>query len=213
MASTSKLPDATGLIKNIASSTPLSKSEYETTNAFEKRTREVYGQAFGIGVPYVFPITIVGNDLYYDADKSQLIFNSFSTEYEPSVSSKKVRVSVYDDVVPGASFEASNAMGAKVNVETESGDTGHLVFRTRELGKHKLDNTDRIYVNVDSDTARRIKTADHMYIVGEPTYPYHETESKYLKATFTEPSESNVIDHEYTIKLKCAFFVANGQTV
>lgn len=211
--SISSIPDTAELLTNAIASNTLEKNEFETSKFFESRSRKAYGTALGNGVPFVFKVLVIGNDLYYDADQSQLIMNLFTRNYDPSTPGKSMLVNIYDHTKSGSSYEASNAMGAKIDVDTETGDQGHLIFPERQIGKHLIDNLDRIYIKVDSRVAQYIKTANHMIIIGRPSFPYHMAELRHHKATFSEPHESNVTDHEYPITLQCVIFAHDDDVV
>jgi hypothetical protein len=187
------------------------KGEFETTEEFQARTqREANAPVLGslpIASSLAFRVKNTSGESVYDADnKLMTVAIALSTPKKGVSSIDTMRALTVDYELQKSSYEASNAYGAKTQVEKHTGKDYDLAFnnyddfevvkyidtRTKESGYSSdifARDTYLVKIPMDIPTAKRVKEHLSILAVTRLVAPYTFEGAFYKKPTMNSPDE------------------------
>ncbi len=178
------------------------KDEFETTAQFKERSKNIEAPRFSeqLSGNGLLALRVEPQSARYDADKQEFSLDlstlrcvpSFAV-YDKGNTACDVNVIVLERELDNErNYEASNAMGASVEVEERSYSViGILDANTfkRPVAGISRESGLSLKLPLDSEKARQAKGSLAVLVLVRLRAPYHDFGFKYLKATFNDPLE------------------------
>jgi hypothetical protein len=186
----------------------LTKSEFETTPAYQERLSTYWQRE--LGDTHRVLVRSKKGHLEYDADKGimriKYLFNyagqnSYHLEFNETDH-------------PTSHYAAQNSFGATANVTSYTQDSNFFVVDDSDVKKVSSNiATQDIEIPMTVDIAKKATSSPNILIWAEIHEPYLKTDSSHSDATISSPSELHSYNRAWAASLKCVLLMNGNEVV